>query len=590
MCEPVRTHIAAMSHPVNCRSFECNRVDELVTMMSKLISNGGYAAVLGASMLALVPFLMGPFQVELVALALLYGLFAFGLDIAWGRAGIVSIGQAIFFGCGAYGVGSAAKFGIWTGWGFLGAISVSCVIAAAVGGAGLRRASSPSTMAVLTLALALLAEKAAITWVGVTGGSNGLFVAPPSDTNMYYWSTLGVIASVVLLTKSCILDRRLGNRLTAIRLNEQRAEHLGIEIHLTRVIAFVTGAAIAALAGAMAAPLITTITPDRVGILLSTQALVWVALGGRGTLVGPFAGALLAVYGQDALAGSVGDYYLLILGVLFVLSVLFMPRGIVGLFEKGEHVAPVKPQDMGKSGLAKDTGTAGISLETRDLVVSLGGSTIINKLDLSIRASEIVCVIGPNGAGKSTMLNAVSGLLPSSGGSILLKDRNVTATSSSTRVRLGLSRTFQVPSLFPELTVGDHMILARQEGGASEVQPERYRRLEKTRWDVPVGKLSLGERRMLEIAMALARRPDVLLLDEPAAGLARNESELLVDDLKELREKTGCAIVCVEHDMELVRKLADRVICLHQGRILKEGTMDQVAADPEVRRSYLGQR
>lgn len=562
----------------------------MVTMMPKLMSSAGYTAVLGASVLAFVPFLAGPFQVELVALALLYGLFAFGLDVAWGRAGIVTIGQAIFFGCGAYGVGLAAKSGIWAGWGFLGALSVSCVLAAAVGGAGLRRASSPSTMAVLTLALALLAEKTAITWVGVTGGSNGLFVAPPSDANLYYWSALGLIALVVLVTKRCVLDRRLGNRLTAIRLNEQRAEHLGIGIHSTRVVAFVTGAAIATLAGAMAAPLITTITPDRVGILLSTQALVWVALGGRGTLIGPFAGALIAVYGQDALAGSVGDYYLLILGILFVLSVLFMPRGIVGLSEKSEHVAAVKPLDFANSRLAPDTATADICLETRDLVVSLGGSTIINKLDLSIRSSEIVCIIGPNGAGKSTMLNAVSGLLPSSSGTILLKGRDVTATSSSTRARLGLSRTFQVPSLFPELTVGDHMTLARQEGSAGDVQPERYRRLEQMHGNVPVGKLSLGERRMLEISMALARRPDVLLLDEPAAGLARSESELLVEDLKELRQRTGCAIVCVEHDMELVRKLADRVICLHQGRILKEGTMDQVSADPDVRRSYLGQR
>lgn len=559
-------------------------------MMPKLMSNGGFAAVLGASMLGLVPFLAGPFQVELVALALLYGLFAFGLDIAWGRAGIVTIGQAIFFGCGAYGVGLAAKSGIWAGWGFLGALSVSCIVAAAIGVAGLRRASSPSTMAVLTLALAMLAEKAAITWVGVTGGSNGLFVAPPSDTNLYYWLTLGLIVLVVIGTKMFVLDRTLGNRLTAIRLNEQRAEHLGIGIHSTRVIAFVIGAAIATLAGALAAPLITTITPDRVGILLSTQALVWVALGGRGTLVGPFAGALVAVYGQDALADSVGDYYLLILGVLFVLSVLFMPRGLVGLFERGEYIAPVKPMNFGKDVAAPDTAATDFCLQTRDLVVSLGGSAIVNKLDVSIRSSEIVCVIGPNGAGKTTMLNAVSGLLPSSSGTILFKSSDVTGTPSSSRARLGLSRTFQVPSLFPELTVGDHMTLARQEGSASDVQPERYRQLEQMRRDVPVEKLSLGERRMLEISMALASRPNLLLLDEPAAGLARNESELLVEDLKELRQKTGCAIVCVEHDMELVRKLADRVICLHQGRILKEGTMDQVSADPDVRRSYLGQR
>ncbi|MGO4837161.1 hypothetical protein AB4144_33425, partial [Rhizobiaceae sp. 2RAB30] len=227
-------------------------------------------------LLALGPFFLGQFQLELVALALLYGLFAFGLDCAWGRAGIVSIGHAIFFGVGAYGVGIAEKAGVWTGWGWMGGITTATVLAAAIGAAGLRPASSPSTMAVLTLAISLLAEKAAIAWTSVTGGTNGLFVTPPDDSNAYYSTVIAVIAVVVCLVKWGILDRRFGNRLTAVRLNERRAQHLGIPVYRERMMAFTLGAMIAALAGAMAAPLLTTVTPDRVGVLLSTQALVWV--------------------------------------------------------------------------------------------------------------------------------------------------------------------------------------------------------------------------------------------------------------------------------------------------------------------------
>lgn len=555
-------------------------------------SSRGLAAFAAVGLLALGPLYLGQFQLELVALALLYGLFAFGLDLAWGRAGIVSIGHAIFFGAGAYGVGIAVKAGIWIGWGWLGGIGTAMVLAAMIGAAGLRPASSPSTMAVLTLAISLLAEKAAIAWSSVTGGSNGLFVAPPDDTNAYYWSVVGLITVVVCLVKWFVLDRRFGNRLTAIRLNERRAEHMGIPAYRERVLAFTLGAMIAAVAGAMAAPLITTVTPDRVGVLLSTQALVWVALGGRATILGPFVGAVVAVYGQDALAGVLGSYYLLLLGILFVLSVLFMPQGIVGLFDSGDRINPLRS----RVGAPGNSGARGLEvpelevpeLEIHDLVVRLGGNTIIDGLDFSTRRSEIVCIIGPNGAGKSTLLNTLSGQLSATSGTISFRNRNIEGLSPDKRATLGLARTFQVPSLFPQLSVSEHLALARQEGNADAFLPARYRLIEERRGDVTVEKLSLGDRRLLEISMALYMRPDVLLLDEPAAGLARHESELLVKDLKEMRDATGCAVICVEHDMELVRTLADRVVCLHQGRVLSQGTMEEVSADENVRNSYLG--
>lgn len=538
-------------------------------------------AIAGAAALCAVPLALNPFQVGLAALALSYGLFAFGLDIAWGRAGIVSIGHAVFFGLGAYGAALAETREVWLFWGWLGGICTAVIIALLLGAAGLRRASNPSVMAVLTLGVSLLVERIAVTWTSVTGGSNGLFVMPPDDNVSYYYVVLGSIAVVTLGLKFLALDRRFGNRLAAIRVNERLALHLGIPIFSTRVAAFALSAGVAAFAGALAAPLMSAITPDRVGVLLSTQALVWVAVGGRGTLAGPILGAAVAVYGQDLMAGTLGSIYLLILGIMFVLCVLYMPRGLVGLLDLGPQVAPTRP------GHAR-AGKKGDRLSIEGLTVDIGGNRIIDDLSLDVAPAEIVCLIGPNGAGKSTLLHALSGMLTARAGSIRLGDTELRQLPTDRRAAQGLARTFQVPNLFPGLTVAEHFILARQEGSDAAVLPARYLRLETLHAQRLVDELSLGDRRLLEIAVALCASPRVILLDEPAAGLPRQDSGLLVRDLRDIRDETGCTIICVEHDMDMVRDLADRVVCLNRGRIIAAGSMDEVSADPNVRKSYLG--
>ena len=542
-------------------------------------------AIAGAAALCAVPLALNPFQVGLAALALSYGLFAFGLDIAWGRAGIVSIGHAVFFGLGAYGAALAETREVWLVWGWLGGICTAVIIALLLGAAGLRRASNPSVMAVLTLGVALLFERIAVTWTSVTGGSNGLFVMPPDDNVSYYYIVLGSITVVTLGLKFLALDRRFGNRLAAIRINERLALHLGIPIFSARVAAFALSAAVAAFAGALAAPLMSAITPDRVGVLLSTQALVWVAVGGRGTLAGPILGAAVAVYGQDLMAGTLGSVYLLILGIMFVLCVLYMPRGLVGLLDLGPQVAPTRP---GRARASRKGGKQGDRLSIEDLTVDIGGNRIIDDLSLDVAPAQIVCLIGPNGAGKSTLLHALSGMLTARAGSIRLGDTELRKLPPDRRATQGLARTFQVPNLFPGLTVAEHFILARQEGSDAAVLPARYLRLETVHAHRLVDELSLGDRRLLEIAMALCASPRVILLDEPAAGLPRQDSALLVRDLRDIRDETGCTIICVEHDMDMVRDLADRVVCLHRGRIIAAGSMDEVSADPNVRKSYLG--
>ncbi len=535
---------------------------------------------------ALCPFYLSEFKVGLIGLGLTYGLFAIGLDLAWGRTGIISIGQAVFFGLGTYGVAVAlVRHGTALLGGVVG-VALAAMLGAFTAAVGLRRVTNPSTMAVLTLAITLLAEKVARDWWSVTGGSSGLYVPPLTSTYSYYYTCFVATICVVALVWFAVLRRPLGNRLTAIRLNDRRAEHLGIPIFRERVVAFTLSAIISAIAGCLSAPWMSSVSPDRVGIVLSTQVLVWVAVGGRATLLGPFVGAVALTYGQDALASSMGNSYLLMLGVLFILSVLLVPNGIAGVFRVGQQLADTTPVGAVPAAPAREIG--GDVLAAEAIFKRFAGNTVLDGVDLRVKAREIVCLIGPNGAGKTTLINVLSGAIECDSGRVILRGERIETTPPHRRVAAGLARTFQIPSLFPGLTVAEHLILARQEAGMVVPLPDAYARLEHDYGDQRVEMLSLSDRRSLEIAMALCSQPAVLLLDEPAAGLARHEADALAKTLRSLRAQVGCAIVCVEHDMEIVRDLADRVICLHRGRVISEGTMDQVSANAEVRRAYLG--
>jgi branched-chain amino acid transport system permease protein len=535
---------------------------------------------------ALCPYYLSEFKVGLIGLGITYGLFAVGLDIAWGRTGIISIGHAVFFGLGLYGVAVALnRHGSPFVGGFIGIASAS-VLGAITAAVGLRRGTNPSTMVVLTLAITLLAEKIARDWFSVTGGSSGLYVPPLADTNTYYWICLCASVGVVAVIWLTVLNRPLGNRLTAIRLNDRRAEHLGIPIFRDRVIAFTLSAAVSAFAGCLSAPAISSVSPEGVGILLSTQVLVWVAIGGKGTILGPFVGAVAATYGEDALASWMGNSYLLLLGILFVLSVLLVPNGIAGMFPPRRQLANTTPQNDTPVTPMQVVGSDVLSAEA--IVKRFAGNMVLNGVNLRIKPQEIVCLIGPNGAGKTTLLNILSGAIECDEGSVVLQGKHVENAPPHQRVAAGLARTFQIPSLFPGLTVSEHLILARQQAGMVTPLPPAYSRLEREYAGQRVELLSLSDRRSLEITMALCSSPAVLLLDEPAAGLARNAAGALAKTLRALREEVGCAIICVEHDMEIVRDLADRVVCLHRGKVISEGTMDEVSANAEVRRAYLG--
>jgi len=246
-----------------------------------------------------------------------------------------------------------------------------------------------------------------------------------------------------------------------------------------------------------------------------------------------------------------------------------------------------------------------VVLETRGLSRQFGGLMAVDGVDLAIRDGELRALIGPNGAGKTTCINLLSGLFPPSGGEIVWQGRDITRWSAARRARAGIARTMQVTSIFPSLTVFENVWLGAQRrharpsafasrGGLAEVAARARECLDLAgiarRADEPAGSIGHGDQRLLEIAIALALRPQLLLLDEPTAGMSVKESWEIVRRLREIRERDRLTVVIVEHDMEIVMELAERITVLHLGQTLAEGTPDEIARNREVQRVYLGGR
>ncbi|WP_246986303.1 ABC transporter ATP-binding protein [Halorientalis marina] len=255
-----------------------------------------------------------------------------------------------------------------------------------------------------------------------------------------------------------------------------------------------------------------------------------------------------------------------------------------------EGMDPAVKQTAAERATGVDTDTI---LKTEGLTKRFGGLTAIDDVDLGIEAGELRCLIGPNGAGKSTMLNLVTGALTPSEGSVYFQGHDITRMDPHERIRRGLSIKFQVPSVYEDLSVRENVRLPVQRLASGD---DRDRRIEETlatagladKADVTAGVLSHGEQQQLEIAMAAALDPDLLLLDEPVAGMAVDERAEVADRITSMNADLDLAFVVIEHDIDFVARIADHVTVLDQGQIFREGSIEEIRDDPEVRRIYLG--
>ena len=576
------------------------------------------AIALGAALAA--PHLgLSEFYTHLLVLMVIFAIFAMSLDILMGYGGLPSLGHAAFFGLAAYGVGIAmVKLALPWWQAVLVGLIASASFGAVFGLIALR--TRGLYFLLITLALGQLLWGAANRWASMTGGFNGLpGIRRPAEwllsTTNFYYVALAVLV-VLAFAMNRLVESPFGLALRALSDSESRLEALGYHVWLYKYLAFILTGVLAGAAGAMNVLYNGFVSPRDLSIAMSAEGILMVILGGTGTLWGPLIGAVIVVALRNILS-IYFDHWLIMLGAFFIFVVLLAPDGLIGWFRprKGEGTARQGDSAVGAEpavgtkvrrhelAIGRSQGDPPV-LAARDLRKLFGGMRAVANVTLAAYAGERVVLLGPNGAGKTTLFHMISGGLPPDSGDVLLFGHSVNRLSVHRRARLGVGRTFQITNLFPRLTVADHLRLGaigligrrldmwRRADRIPEVEAIVEAELRRSGlwelWDSEVRFLAYGHQRQLEVAMAVAMKPKLLLLDEPAAGLSPAEIEPIIDLIVGLDQ--SLAIILVEHDMDVAFAVADRVIVVNHGEIVAQGSPAEVRGNAEVRRIYLGRR
>jgi branched-chain amino acid transport system permease protein len=593
----------------------------------------------GLTALGLVaaPYVLPPlgFAPDTVSQILVWGLFGIGFDLLFGYTGLLSFGQAAFYGTGGF----VAAYLLTNN--LLASVPAALLIgtlAAAVTGilvgiVALRRTGI--YFAMITVAIAemffFLENSPLSAW---TGGENGLPGVPTPKFQLggfsYHvgtgWSMYGFLAfcyfiSIVLALR--IVRSPVGAVLSAIRDNPLRAQAVGHAVGRYKLTAFVIAAAYSGLAGGLLGVLQGFMPPEAFTFDTSGQLVMQTAIGGVGTLFGPLIGAAVWLYLRDFLQAVVGlgAAWRLALGVVFVLLVCFLRRGLVGGFvalvrrltERPQQEAPDRAPALAAAPSAsvaalparrRDAAFSGPVLQTRGLSRSFGGLVANRNIDFAVETGELRGIIGPNGAGKSTFFKMLTCEMPPTSGRILFRGRDITGLDVTAVCQLGLTKSYQVNQLFLGLTVRENIAIAALAERRGPFALDLLRRIDRVsgldaqidstlalvglgaRGNVPVAKLAYGEKRRLEIGLALATSPSLLLLDEPLAGMSPHERAETVALLKNIRR--GRTLVVVDHDMDAIFGLAERITVLHEGAVLAEGTPAEIQRNNLVQDAYLG--
>lgn len=584
------------------------------------------APLLLATLAALfLPLFLSSFYVHIMVLMVIFAVFAMSLDVLMGYTGLPSLGHAAFYGMGAYASGlMGARYG-GTWWeGILLAMVCTTLLAAFFGVIALR--ARGLYFMLISLAFAQVMWGAANRWGSFTGGYNGLRGIPKhleilgSTVGAYYFSL--AIAVVLALVMYAIVRSPFGLTLQGIRESETRMQALGYNVWLHKYAAFIISAVFAGFSGTMSAYYKGFVSPFDLSIALSMEAILMVILGGTGTLFGAVIGAVILVALRNFLSILL-QHWLIVLGLIFILTVFFAPEGVVGWFtrrgqgrsgqllpmagtdtDEGESESDQPAFEIGIRPANRTADTEGIlaDLELENVTKSFGGVRALNDVSLRIQSGDRIAVLGPNGAGKTSLFHLISGSLRPNSGKISLFGRDVSRLRIDQRVGLGLGRTFQITNLFPALSVIDNLRLAlfsyhshrftvhRSAESLTQVTEEARGLLEIIGLgevsDIAVRHLSYGEQRQLEVIMAVALRPRLLLLDEPTAGLSVVEGASIVNLIRSLDSEI--TLLIIEHDMDVAFEVADKIIVFHQGEKLAEGTKSEIRANSEVRRIYLG--
>ena len=568
-------------------------------------------AAAAAIIIAAVCFLIArgnSYQTFIIVMVGLTAIVGIGLNVLLGLNGQISLGHVAFYAIGAYAVGILTTTYEWSFWPALAVGGVAAGAAGALLAIPALRVRGPY-LAMVTIAFGFVVEQSAAEWQGLTGGWNGLsgipgpslFGADIGEKGIAYLTVaLTVLATFAFARLS---DSAWGNAMRAVRDSESASTSIGLDPTLVRTTAFGISAVAAGIAGGVYASISNFISPESFPFFQSILFLLVVMLGGADRVLGPLVGACVVVLLPELLA-TLGQYRLLFVGLLMLAVLRLAPAGLVGVIagllpKVASVAAPRQRRDV--EGLLA-SGTVGRGLSVRDLAVSFGGVRAVRDLSFDAQPGAVTSIIGPNGAGKSTALNAICGFYRPDDGTVKLGERTISELRAHQIPRAGIARTYQTSQLFPTMSVLDNILIALRRGRlgmrslvAAMHDAEAAEMAEsllafvgyKGSVDVPAGALSHVDKRLVEIARAIAIRPAVLALDEPAAGLDAEDKAAIGALLRKLAA-LGMTVILVEHDMDLVMGVSRHVVVLDAGAKIAEGPPLQVAAEPAVLEAYLG--
>jgi len=542
------------------------------------------------------------YTTNLLILGAAWGIATLGLVVVLGYTGQISLAQAAFYGIGAYAVAlGTTRWGVnW--WLALILGLAAAFLAGAVLGSTTRQLGG-HYLAMVTICFQIIYTLINTNWIAVTGGPDGIsnikrppFLVPLNTAQRYAWFALAALLLVAGLVW-WLRDTALGRAMRAIRENELAAEALGVDTRRVKVIAFTMSAVIAALGGAIYASGYLYISPDSFNFDHAVAFLAMVLVGGSDSALGAILGATLLTFLPEWLR-DLQRIYLVIYGCAIILVIVFMPEGLWGYakllgrrFARPLVLAPARGTlRVGGRGKAGEE-----ILRVEHLVKHFGGVKAGEGVDFAVRRGEIHALIGPNGSGKTTIINLLSGLYVPTAGRIHFLGGDVVGLRPSRIAHNGMARSFQNLRLFRELTVWENVLVGaqREKSREAETRDRAMAAIEfvglPDKANEICRNLPYGHQKLVELARALAGEPDLLLLDEPGAGLNQTEKQELIQLLKRLNAM-GLTIVLVEHDMSLVSQVATLATVLNFGEKIAEGTADAVLRYPAVVEAYLGNR
>ncbi len=555
------------------------------------------------------PFVLDTYTINILVRSFLFAAVALTVDLLWGYTGFLTFGQSAFFGIGAYAAALC-----FTEFGYSPQIALLS-LALAIGAAGLMAAvqgwlsfyhgSTPLYASVISLVVPVVVTQLLFSGGTFTGSSSGLTGYDAPDLSVEDWFMLTGGFLVLVTTAATIFVRSdAGRVLVALRDNEARCAYLGLRTAGLRILLLIVTAAIAGVAGWLYAGSSGVVAPELAGFVFGTELVIWVALGGRGTLLGPVIGTVLIDVMSAYLSGSLPFLWKLLIGVAFIVVIVALPQGLIPavtlrLRALRPRTAIVPQLVHAPARAVPDSAALAIALES--VTRNFGTLAVLQGISFIARPGELVSLVGPNGAGKTTLMRCLSDGAERTGGRIVINGHDILRLPPHRCVAFGLGRKFQTANVFETLTVAECLAVAR----VRHDRPSLWRTsatlalpqavlaiLRATGLDTALASearlLSHGQKQALELAMVLALEPTVVLLDEPTAGLTQQERQQIGGVLVDLAASHRLCLLLVEHDLDFVREISSRVVVLHQGRLVLDGTVDDVVASELVRTIYAG--